>query len=214
MVKYDLVIVLLSQVKKKRNIYYPAPHTELKAKAASIAYQRGFTQRFILLGGYNFWVRYNEEEILKNADFSFETFIRGRDEKSEAEVVRDFMEERGVPRISMFLEETSATTQENAQILKILLKRTTFDFVKKIAILTLAYHMYPRAFPSIEQVFKEAKLIIEPLYAEDLLALEGGGIDKVCNYYSVPKGGKQWPVKRIKELLSNGKSIDELINIK
>jgi len=43
-----------------------------------------------------------------------------------------------------------------------------------------------------------------------LLVLEGES-DKVCQYYSVPKGGKQWPVDKIRELLSSGRSIGELI---
>jgi hypothetical protein len=39
--EYDLAIVLGSQVKKWDNRYFLAPHTELKARAAGIAYQRG-----------------------------------------------------------------------------------------------------------------------------------------------------------------------------
>jgi len=107
----------------------------------------------------------------------------------------------------MFFEELSATTEENAEILKILLKRSTFAFAKKIAILTLIYHM-ERALP----VFRSTGLEVEPLFTEDLLTLEGEpGIEKVCQYYSVPKGGKQWPVDKIRELLSSGRSIGELL---
>ena len=211
MEKYDLVVLLGSQIKMhgiQKTRYILAPHTQLKAEAAGIAWQREIARKFIISGGYNFWVRYSALEILKVADFSFRAFARGRQHKSEAEVIAKFLEkEYKIPKEAMFLEELSTTTEENAEILKILLKRTTFDFAKRIAILTLIYHM-ERALP----VFKKAGLEVEPLFAEDLLALEGkSGIDKVCQYYSVPKGGKQWPVDKIRELLSSGRSIGELL---
>jgi uncharacterized SAM-binding protein YcdF (DUF218 family) len=203
------VILLGSQVKIQGDQYVLAPHTKLKAEAAGIAWQKGIINRFIISGGYNFEVRYTDEEILKTPDFSFEAFARGHQKKSEAEVIAKFLQkEYGVPLEAMYLEELSTTTQENAEILKVLLKRTpTFDFARRIGILTLIYHM-ERAFP----VFKEAGLKVEPLFAEDLLALEGkSGINKVCEYYSVPKGGKQWPVDKIRELLSSGRSMGELL---
>lgn len=206
MEKYDLIVLLGSQIKIVGNKYELAPHTKLKAEAAVIAYHKGITEKFIISGGYNFWVRYNENQIL-TADFSFDAFVRGRSEKSEAETIRNFMKKQGVPKEAIFLEETSATTQENAEILKILLSRTTFNFAKRIAVLTLIYHMQ-RVLP----VFKSVELNIESLFAEDLLALEGDtGIDKVYQYYSTPKGGKQWNTEKIRELLSNGKSIGKLL---
>jgi hypothetical protein len=215
--KYDLVILLGSQIKKIRVFdksgffldckYSLAPHTNLKSEAAGIAWKKEIVEKFIISGGHNFNVRYNAEEI-KEPDFSFKAVTWGQREKSEAEVIAEFLGEKyGVPIEAMFLEELSATTEESAEILKILLKRTTFSFAKKIAILTLIYHM-ERALPA----FRSAGLEVEPLFAEDLLALEGkSGIDKVCEYYSVPKGGKQWPVDKIRELLSNGRSIGELL---
>ena len=207
MEKYDLVIVLGAQIKKENNKYLLAPHTELRARAAAIAFHNGISKKFVISGGYNFLVRYNENQILSKPDFSFEAFAKGRAWRSEADLIKEYMRGIDVPEEAMFLEELSATTEETAEILKILLRRSTFNFAKKIAILTLIYHM-ERALP----VFKEAGLKVEPLFAEDLLALKGeSGIDKVCNYYSVPKGGKQWPVDKIRELLSNGRSIGELL---
>jgi hypothetical protein len=205
---YDLVILLGSQVKKEDNQYTLAPHTELKTRAAGIAWQKEICKKFIISGGHNFEVRYSDNQILKNPDFTFEAFGRGQQKKSEAEVISEFLKrEYKIPSEALFLEELSATTEENAEILKILLKRTTFSFARKIAILTLIYHM-ERALPA----FRSAGLEVEPLFAEDLLALEGeSGIDKVCQYYSVPKGGKQWPVDKIRELLSSGRSIGELL---
>jgi len=208
--KYDLVILLGSQIKFKGiSGYMLAPHTELKAKAAGIAWREGITRRFIISGGYNFWVRYDESKILETPDLSFKAFTQGRMQESEARVIAEFLERRyKVLPEAMFLEELSATTHEQAEILGILLKRKpTFTFAKKIAILTLIYHMQ-RALP----IFQSRGLEVEPLFAEDLLVLEGkSGIKKVCQYYSTPKEGKQWPVERIRELLSIRRSIGELL---
>ena len=206
MKKYDLIVLLGSQVKIVGNKYELAPHTKLKAEAAAIAYHKGITEKFIVSGGYNFWVRYNENQILI-ADFSFDAFVRGRSGKSEAEIIRNFMKKQGVPKETIFLEEASATTQENAEILKILLSRTTFDSVKKIALLTLGYHM-----KSAFLVFKKtlvSTVIIEPLFTEDLLGLDGRTED-ICQYYSTPKANIQWDIKKIRELLNHGKSVKEI----
>jgi uncharacterized SAM-binding protein YcdF (DUF218 family) len=206
---YDLVIVLGSQIKKEGKNYTLAPHTKLKAEAAGIAFKRGIVKRFIISGGYNLGVRYDEREILKNPDFSFESFARARLEKSEAQVIAEFLhKEYGVPIEAMYLEEISATTRENAEIVKIILSRKpTFGFVKTIGILTLIYHM-EKALP----IFKEVGLNVESIFAEDLLAMEGEtGIKKVCEYYSILRSGKQWPVDKIKELLLEGRSIGELL---
>ena len=69
-----------------------------------------------------------------------------------------------------------------------------------------------RAFPGFKKSLKE-NFEIKPLFAEDLLATKKGGIKKVCRYYSVPRGGKEWPVDKIRELLSAQESIGELLNI-
>ena len=207
MEKYDLVIVLGAQIKKENGKYLLAPHTELRARAAAIAYHERISDKFIISGGYNFLVRYSETKILEKPDFSFEAFTKSRGWRSEADLIKEYMIGLDVSEEAIFLEELSATTEETAEILKILLKRSTFAFAKKIAISTLIYHM-ERALP----IFRKAGLDIEPLFAEDLLALEGkSGIEKVCQYYSVPKGGKQWPVDKIRELLSSGRSIGELL---
>jgi uncharacterized SAM-binding protein YcdF (DUF218 family) len=206
--RYDLVIVLGAQIKKENEKYLLAPHTELRARAAANAFHSGTAERFIISGGYNFLVRYNENQILSKADFSFKAFAKSRAWMSEASLIKEYMMGFDIPEEAIFLEELSATTEETAEILKILIRRKpTFDFAKKIAILTLIYHM-KRALP----VFQNSGLRVEPLFAEDLLALEGkSGIEKVCQYYSVPKGGKQWPVDKIRELLSSGRSIGELL---
>jgi uncharacterized SAM-binding protein YcdF (DUF218 family) len=205
--KYELAILLGSQVKKKNGIYFLAPHTELKADAAILAFKHKITGNFIVSGGHNFNVRYDDQNILSKADFSFEAFIKGKQEQSEAQIIKQHMINHGVPGERIFTEELSATTQENAEIVKILLKRTTFNFAKKIGLITLIYQM-ERALPE----FKNAGVDAEPLFAEDLLALEGKtSIDRICQYYSVPKAGKQWDINRISDLLSSARSIGELL---
>ncbi len=206
--RYDLAIILGSQVKELKGQYVLAPHTELRARAAGIAHNKGIAKKLMISGGYNFWVRYDKNQILTKSDFSLKAFTLARREKSEAEVIRDFIRDNyGISEEVMFLEELSAYTEEQAEILKILLQRTTFSWAKKIAILTQLYHM-KRALPA----FQEIGLKVEPLFAEDLLVLENKSwIDKICEYYSGTKGGKQWPVDEIRELLSSGRSIGELL---
>jgi len=205
------VIVLLgSQVTRQAGHYVLAPHTELKARAAGVAWEKGVGKRFIISGGYNWGVRYDDKQILPKPDFSFEAFTKARRMgKSEAEVIRDFMREHcGVPEDAMLLEEASATTEENAEFLKIILERPTFSEAKGIAILTLIHHM-ERALPAFRAIIE-----VEPLLAEDLLALQGPlWIDKICEYYESPKEGKQWDTRKIRELLTNRKSIGELSKV-
>lgn len=214
MEKFDLVLVLLSQVKKdvETGKDYPAKHTMMKLDGLIIAFKKRFIYLIILLGGRNYWVRYDYEKILPKADFSFKAFIKAREEKSEAEVARKYLEERGIPKHVMFLEETSATSLENAKISEIILQRTTFNSVNKIGVFSLAYHL-DNVFLGFKKVFKGSRFQIKPIFAEDFLAMKEGGTERVCEYYSVPRGGKQWPVDKIRKLLENGKSIGELLKI-
>lgn len=214
MEKIDLCFGLLSQVKKnvETGENYPAKHTEMKLDGLVTAFKKRFIYLIMLLGGRNYGVRYDYEKILPKADFSFKAFIKAREEKSEAEVARKYLEERGIPKYVMFLEETSATTLENAKISKIILQRTTFNSVNKIGIFSLAYHL-EKAYPVFIKAFKETRFNVKPVFVEDFLALEKGGIKRVCEYYSEKKGGKQWPVEKIQKLLSRGRSIGELIDI-
>jgi uncharacterized SAM-binding protein YcdF (DUF218 family) len=211
--KFDLVIHLGSQVMRDGEKYSLAPHTKLRAGAAGIAWQKGITERFIIVGGPNWKVRYDDKQIIK-ADFSFEAFALSDEYNSEAKIIKEYLiENYDIPRKAMVIETSSAFTTENVNFLKIMLKRTpTFDEIKKIGILTQLYHM-EKAFKGFKESFKKTKFEVKPLFVEDLLATKEGGIEEVCNYYSVPKGGKQWPVNEIKKLLSTGKSIGELLEI-
>jgi len=206
--KYDVIVLLGSQVTKEAGQYALALHTELKARAAGVAWRKGIGERFIISGGYNWGVRYGDKQIFPKPDFSFEAFTRARRiGKSEAEIIRDFMRERcGVPEDAMLLEEVSATTEENAEFLRIILERPTFSEAKGTAVLTLVHHM-ERALPAFRAILE-----VDPLFAEDLLASQGSvWIDRICEFYESPKEGRQWDTNRIRELLTNGKSVGELL---
>ena len=213
---YELVVVLGSQIVKKNNIYTLPEDTALRAMAAGIAWKMGIARKFIISGGYNVGVRYSETEILLKPDFSFEALAKARKEKSEAQVIRDFMRDNfGVPEELMLLEELSATTEENAIFVSVLLRRTTFQEIARIGILTRLYHM-PKALQLFDKAFKQfnLKVKVEPLIAEDIVRVLGEEwVDKVSEFYSIPRGGKQWPVEKIRELLSQRKSLRELIDI-
>ena len=103
----------------------------------------------------------------------------------------------------------STTTEENAAFVNIMLKRSTFAGTQKIGVLALMHHL-PRGL----MIFKAAcaGFEIEPIIAEDLLATKSGHeIDKIAKYYGVPRGGAQHDVKQIRQLLSEGKSLLEMM---
>jgi len=208
---YDLGILLGSQIKfnPETNKYSLAKHTLLKAQSAILAP----VKKIIISGGPNFFVLYDNEKIKENPDFSFEAFSRARmQRKSEAEVIKDFMVEKGFEKNRIFLEELSSYTAEQAKILATIMKRTTFDSTNKIGIITLAYHMV-KAFPLFKKEFGKTRFSVEPLFSEDILASDGY-IDEICRYYSEPKGGIEWPVKKIRGVLSQGGSMRDLDLIK
>ena len=219
---YDLVVLLGSQVKLRNDHcgYELAQHTQLKAEAAAIALKMGITEKMIISGGYNFGVRYNNQEVLTKPDFSFSAFAKARREyTSEAAAMAGvILKSSALNPASILLEELSATTEENAAFVAIMLKRTpTFTGVKKIAILTLLYHM-ERALP----IFKKAGLEVEPLFAENLLTLwadknqeatwKETSLNRISEYYKTPRGGKQYDTEQSRQLLSMGKSLQELIS--
>ena len=207
---YDLVIQLGSQVKYSPAGYELAPHTAMRTEASALAIKTGITQNLMITGGSNFGVRYDDQQILKPANFSFAAlsdadFTR----RSEAAVIKDFLVNTyGVESGRIFAETLSATTEENAAFVAILLKRRpAFAGNERVAILTHLYHM-EKALP----VFVKAGLDVRALFAEDVLAeCEPSWIKKICEYYSTPKGGKQYPVDKIRQLLTEDRSLIELM---
>ena len=200
----------------------------------------------MVLGGSNDGVRYGDLAIFneqhprqKTPVFTFETFAASDyNRKSEAAAIKDFLVKGFyIPSDKVFAETLSATTDENAAFLAIILKRRPdpksskgilgVDIgSEKIGILTLLYHM-ERALP----IFKKAGLNVEPVFAENILVMDADSkarqtqrdielgnfpidayqIDEICQYYSTPKGGKQYDVNRIRQLLVEGKSLAEMM---
>lgn len=214
--QYDLVCQLGSQVMCVDGLYKLAAHTEMRTKASAAVYKKSIAPHLMVLGGSNFGVRYDDDKIFgathptqKSPVFTFEAFADSDyNRKSEAAVIKDVLvREFCVPSNKVFAETLSATTEENAAFLTTILKRRPmFTGNEKIGILTLLYHM-ERAFP----IFKKAGLNVEPVFAENVLADSRTQIDEICQYYSSPKGGKQYDVVGIRQLLAEGKSLVALM---
>lgn len=208
--RYDIVIQLGSQVQYVDGQYQLAPHTLMRTEASAVVLRNGIAPRLIISGGSNFGVHYNDEGILKPPVFSFEAFADADfQRKSEATSIKGVLvNEFGLPSTHIFAETLSSTTEENAEFVKVILKRRPmFTGNEKIAILTLLYHMQ-KALP----VFQGAGLNVEPLFAENVLAdSDSSQIERVCQYYSTPRGGKQYPVDHIRQLLIESKSLAELM---
>jgi hypothetical protein len=208
--RYDLVIHLGSQVQFVDSQYKLAPHTRMRTEASAIVLNTGIAPRLMISGGSNFGVRYNDTEILKPPVFTFEAFANADfNRKSEAAAIKEVLvNEFWLASSQIFAETLSSTTEENAEFVKIMLRRRPmFTGNERLAILTLLYHM-EKALP----VFRAAGLNVEPLFAENVLAdSDPTQIERVCQYYSSPKGGKQYPVDRLRQLLTEGKSLSELM---
>ena len=206
----DIVVQLGSQVKFV-NGYQLAIHTKMRTEATAFLLSERFAKKAIILGGSNFGIRYNYTEILNSPDFSFEAFAGAHYEgDAESIVIKEYLVNIwSIPYYDIFAETLSATTEENAEFLKILLRRRPmFTGKEKIGLLTLLYHM-ERALP----VFKKAGLDVIPIFAEEVLFEQSSSfnLNEILNYYKTPKGGKQYPVEEIKRLLTQGKSLIELM---
>ncbi len=207
----------------------------MRTEASAIILKKDIAPVLMISGGSNFGVRYGDKELLKPAVFSFAAFAHADFvRKSEAAAIKDVLvNEYGLTSPRIFAETLSATTEENAEFSFALLRRTpAFEGVQQVGILTLLYHM-ERAFPIFyatlkretikRKAFAEAgleadkltvrpDLNIRPVFAENVLADDNpSNINMICQYYSTPKGGKQYPVDRIRQLLTEGKSLYELM---
>ncbi len=211
--QFPVIVVLGSQIHHDETTgeYSLALHTHMKTEAASIALRKGMTEKVILSGGYNFGVRYDDAQIISPPDFRLSSFSRARQNRiSEAQAMFDIAVQCfDAPADYILLEELSATTEENAAAVNIMLKRSTFSGMTKVGVLALLHHL-PRALT----IFKTActSFQIEPVIAEDLLTTKGETeIDKIAKYYAEPRGNKKWDTKRIRALLTEGKSLAEMM---
>lgn len=221
---YDLVIQLGSQVQFVEGRYILAPHTLMRTVASALVLKKGIAPALMISGGSNFGVRYGDKELLKPAVFSFTAFAHADFvRKSEAAVIKDVLvNELGFTSPQIFAETLSATTEENAEFVKIILRRRPmFTGNEKVAILTLLYHMEDKIDkegkrkPGALNIFRQAGLNVEPLFAENVLVDYDPSpeveIEKICQYYSTPKGGRQYDVGQIRSLLKYGKSLEAMM---
>jgi len=201
---YEAVIVLGGQIVRKQDRSIGlALHTEMRARAAGVACKSGMTSRLIISGGHNVGVRYSlkDNEVFPQPNYSPLALILARLYPSEAKVIADFVHRNyGVQRDCMILEKDSTSTEENARNCARIVERPG---LKRIALLTSLYHMKNAC-----ACFVKEGLNPEPLYAEDLLMREDQAwVGKIAEYYSHPRGEKQWDVERIQSNLQSGQSI-------
>ena len=201
---YGAVIVLSGQiVREESGGVSLAFHTEMRARAAGLTYSLGMTRTLVITGGHNVGVRYSlrDNRVFERPNLSPFALIKAKLYPSEASVMAEFVHRKyAVPRGAMILEENSIDTRQNAQECRRIIKRLC---PKSIGVLTLLYHM-ERA---IEDFAMEG-LKAEPIYAEDLLILEDRSwVDRIVEYYSSPRGGKQWNPHKIRTNLQEGKGV-------
>jgi hypothetical protein len=124
-------------------------------------------------------------------------------------------------------EPVSATTKGNALFLKAMTEDRTdaFKGKKRFGLVTLLYHMSdvvtekgrkPGALSLFQEVFKDTGVTVDPLFAEEVLAAYGADgpeeeISKITTYYATPKGGYQWDVNQMTDLLRRGESLTAMM---
>ena len=219
--KVKCVIVLGAQCGlNDRNEMDLAPHTKMRARAAGIMYQRGLAEEFILSGGHNFGVRYDRwlstpvfgtPKSDRKPDFSVEAKNQAHQWPPEAALIGHFMMANyGVPWKAMFQEEDSYTTKDNAKKCKTILEDSG---ITEVGLLSQLFHLGRPKGSAITEFREElGNIKIIPIPAEDLLVMESPEwIQKICEYYSAPKGDKLWAVAKIRQLLTEGKSLVEML---
>jgi hypothetical protein len=193
----------------------------MRTIAARYALENKVVDKLIICGGSNFGVRYDDQKVFgdqhptqKTAIFTFEAFARSDFwRKSEAAVIKDalvknFCQDAG----KIFAEMLSATTEENVEFLKIILRRRPmFTGNERIAVLTQLYQM-GKALP----IFQKAGIVVEPLFVESVLVTYGAPENEwlltIYDYYKTPKGGKQYPIEKLLLMLSAGESLSPLMS--
>lgn len=200
----------------------------MRGAAAGIAYQQNIVKKFVITGGHNFFVRYaldpsvpvygtvkdpqRQKELKKKgykakADYRKHTKEKAKQYPSEAEALAQFLNNKyNVSLKQIVLEKKARNTEENAVYCRSLLQEKNW-LDKSIALLTHLYHM-ERA---IEH-FQKTGVKVEPLYVEDILGkVDPVWIERICKYYSSPKGGKEYNVEKMKKLLSQGETVGKLM---
>lgn len=202
--RYEAIVVLGAQIVRRPDGKIElAFHTEMRARAAGVAYRSGIAPLLIVSGGHNVAVRYSLQTnaVFSKPNLSPFALIKARLYPSEARVIAEFLHKSyAVDWKAMILEEKSADTDQNADNCKRIIERKS---LKGIAVLTSLYHM-EKAIKS----FRKSGLDAKPLYAEDLLIIEDQSwINRIVEYYMLPRGGKSWDTERIRRNLQRGGSV-------
>jgi uncharacterized SAM-binding protein YcdF (DUF218 family) len=192
-----------------QTVWEPSRHLELRIAAAAEAYHSGEVLYLILVGGHNVGVRYGQRSILEIPNFSFQALARAHEYPSEAEIMFHALATRyDVPNDHMLRETLSATTKENVAFLEILLQRTpVFEELEKVKLITQLYHM-----PVVLEEFREARVVGEPLFVEDLL--HETRREDIIDYYRDRRERTKNPfpdVERLAQLMQEGRSVIELL---
>jgi uncharacterized SAM-binding protein YcdF (DUF218 family) len=202
--RYEAIIVLGAQIVRRpdREIAL-AFHTEMRVRAAGVAYRSGIASLLIISGGHNVGVRYSLQTntIFSEPNLSPLALIKARLYPSEARVIAEFLHKAyAVDWRAMVLEEKSTDTDQNANNCKRIIERRG---LKEIAVLTSLYHM-EKTITS----FRKSGLGAKPLYAEDFLIIEDKSwINRIVEYYTFPRGGRSWDNERIRRNLQGEQSI-------
>jgi len=141
-----------------------AQHTKSRATAAGVLATLNPSQHFIFSGGHCVGVRYaSSESRLESPNFSFSAFAGAMHFPSESHAMVQYVRLYfGLKFPNVVLEESSSTTQENAEFCSLILRR--FPELKAIGLLTNFYHM-SRALAIFRSAFPTHALF--PIYAED-----------------------------------------------
>lgn len=184
--------------------------------------------RFIVSGGYNVGVRYelNKNTVFTNANFSFEAFAVARTlGPSEGTIMKGVLcSNFSVPSSAVLVEETSATTDENAEFGGLILSRyglgvpVSSDDTKTmfVGVISNLFHL-PRAVPTFVSRFEGINFnaTLTPLYAEDWCCLNTAvdWPELMRDYYTVPRSGVQFNATAIAEIMKRRRNGDLTVSV-
>ncbi len=114
--RLNVLVVLGARIVLENGAWKPSAHLRCRLDAAGRLFNEKPSLVVVLTGGYNVGVRYPEGVLVHDMKGEPHDFARARfDGPSEAAVMQKFLaEEWSIPINHMVLEESSATTRENA----------------------------------------------------------------------------------------------------
>ncbi|MDD5013108.1 MAG: ElyC/SanA/YdcF family protein [Candidatus Pacebacteria bacterium] len=144
-------------------MYTPTKETELQLKALIRLAKKYPETKFLVMGGHNFFIKYDAEKVIET-NFNFENMVKAQEYASEAEIISEIIERKGVNSLRILKEETSVTLEEKKEILKVLFERSAFREMKVIGII-VTDKFFHEDFNYFLKVFPD----IIPFIAEDIV---------------------------------------------